>query len=53
MLLFAIAVSNAALHWKLDHANPSVGRVLALLSLCLWLVVLILGRLTGYTTGAA
>ncbi|MGL4239094.1 hypothetical protein [Tabrizicola sp.] len=49
--LIGIAVANAWLHSRIAGTNVVVARVLALLSLALWPLVLLLGRLVGYSVG--
>lgn len=49
--LIGVAGLNAALHSRLARANVAAGRRLALLSLLIWPLVLLLGRLVGYVIG--
>jgi hypothetical protein len=49
--LIGVAVMNAALHTRIAVGHGPTGRVLALVSLALWPLVLLLGRLVGYAIG--
>jgi putative copper export protein len=49
--LIGVAVLNAALHARITLSKGSAGRLLALVSLALWPLVLLLGRLVGYSIG--
>jgi len=49
--LIGLAALNAGLHARLAPANIRLGRALALVSLALWPLVLLLGRLVGYALG--
>ena len=49
--LIGLAVLNAGLHAQIGYENLRLGRVLALISLILWPLVLLLGRLVGYSLG--
>jgi hypothetical protein len=51
MGFFAVAALNAALHWRITSANPVAGRLSAIFSLLLWPLILLLGRLVGYSFG--
>ena len=51
MALLAIALASAALHFRIARYRADLGRLLALLSLMLWPVILLLGRLVGYVIG--
>lgn len=49
MALLALAALNAALHLRLGTAHPPFGRAGAAASLLLWPLVLLCGRMIGYS----
>lgn len=49
MALLATALANAALHVRLGTARPRLGRASAAVSLLLWPLVLLSGRMIGYS----
>jgi uncharacterized protein involved in response to NO len=48
MGVLALAVANAAVHFRLDRFPPRQRRQAAIASLVLWPVALILGRMIAY-----
>ena len=49
MALLVLALTNAALHVRLGSARPRLGRAAAAASLLLWPLVLLCGRMIGYS----
>jgi len=49
--LIVLALLNAGLHARIGAGNIRLGRALAVVSLALWPLVLLLGRLVGYALG--
>jgi hypothetical protein len=53
MLSFELTLGRAAHRWDNETAAPPAGRVVAALSLAIWISVIFAGRLIGFTTSRA
>ena len=53
MLGFHLIAERSAHHWNEDPAAPLLGKTFAALSICLWIGIIFMGRLIGFTTTGA
>lgn len=52
MLAFELTARRSVQRWDQHLAGPTAGRVVATVSLALWISVIVLGRWVGFTTGS-
>jgi len=52
-LVFELTTGRKAHHWGKSSSAPLGGKTAAALSLAIWLGIIVLGRLTGFTTSRA
>lgn len=53
MLGFHLIAERSAHHWNEDPAAPLLGKTFAALSICLWIGIIFMGRMIGFTTTGA
>ncbi len=50
MLVFELTAGRTVHRWEKDRSAPPVGRAVAALSLVMWIAIICMGRIIGFTT---
>jgi hypothetical protein len=53
MAAFHLTAGRSVARWDRDAAAPRAGRITAAASICLWLAIIVAGRVIGFTTTGA
>jgi len=53
MVVFTVTSRRTVAQWQDNPSGPPAGRIAATLSICLWVSIIVMGRLIGFTTTGA